>query len=494
MKKGLKKGIWLAILIIVIAMTLVSPLAELDEIWNYNFARNIVDGNLPYKDFNMVVMPFLPNICAIFLSFLGNEMIVMRIVGIILWMAILITIDKILQCLKVAKEFSFGTIIFLIILLSQNFKMEYNFFVLFLTLLIILLELLIRNKPKNNGTKMECMIGILAGIAFCSKQTTGLFLMSCVVLYQILEVRNKKDWKLFFEKIKYRMIGIAIPIIVLILYFTMNHVWNDWFNYCILGVTEFSNHIPYSYLMKKCDSVTKIASIVIPLFLVGRIFYVIHKRKEKEDIEYQNQLILTCFSIVSLSVVYPISDFIHFWIGAIPSIIGMIYCFFIEIRKVKNKQIVENAKKTVDIILVVVIISVLIAYTNLFIQTNTQKNDLNHFDYIPIQEELLNEIHTVMEYIQEQEKEVYILDAEAAVYKIPMNQYDKNYDMLLKGNLGQKGEEKIIQELEEKSNIVVLLKKENARNNWQNSKKIREYVLQNMKKVEEIEEFDSYEK
>ena len=40
----------------------------------------------------------------------------------------------------------------------------------------------------------------------------------------------------------------------------------------------------------------------------------------------------------------------------------------------------------------------------------------------------------------EQEKEnkkVYILDAEAAIYMIPINNYNKDYDMFLKGNIGK---------------------------------------------------------
>ena len=38
--------------------------------------------------------------------------------------------------------------------------------------------------------------------------------------------------------------------------------------------------------------------------------------------------------------------------------------------------------------------------------------------------------------------DVKILDASAALYMIPIDKYNKNYDLLLKGNLGKDGEEK----------------------------------------------------
>lgn len=42
------------------ATVLIRNLANLDEIWNFNFARNIANGLIPYKDFNMLQTPLLP--------------------------------------------------------------------------------------------------------------------------------------------------------------------------------------------------------------------------------------------------------------------------------------------------------------------------------------------------------------------------------------------------------------------------------------------------
>lgn len=55
--------------------------SNLDEIWNFNFARNIANGLIPYKDFNMIQTPLLSIICGGFLKIFGQEIIVMRIIA-----------------------------------------------------------------------------------------------------------------------------------------------------------------------------------------------------------------------------------------------------------------------------------------------------------------------------------------------------------------------------------------------------------------------------
>ena len=45
---------------------------NLDEIWNFNFARCIANGLIPYKDFNIIQGPLLPMICGGLLKIFGQ--------------------------------------------------------------------------------------------------------------------------------------------------------------------------------------------------------------------------------------------------------------------------------------------------------------------------------------------------------------------------------------------------------------------------------------
>ena len=77
---------------------------------------------------------------------------------------------------------------------------------------------------------------------------------------------------------------------------------------------------------------------------------------------------------------------------------------------------------------------------------------------------------------------------------IPIDKYNKDYDMFNKGNFGAKGEEGQIEKLENTSHTLVLIMNGNYRRNWQNPEKVREYIIENWTKIGEIRNFDIYEK
>ena len=81
----------------------VQAFSNLDEIWIYNFARCIVDGLLPYRDFSIIITPLFPMISAIFIKIFGNEMVVLRGIEVIEIAAILFMTFKVLKRLNVNK-------------------------------------------------------------------------------------------------------------------------------------------------------------------------------------------------------------------------------------------------------------------------------------------------------------------------------------------------------------------------------------------------------
>ena len=88
---------------------------------------------------------------------------------------------------------------------------------------------------------------------------------------------------------------------------------------------------------------------------------------------------------------------------------------------------------------------------------------------------------------------MYILDAEAALYQIPLDLYYKDYDMFLIGNIGSEGEKGQIEKLEKDNNKIVIIKSDGVSLNWQNPNKVREYIKQNMDYKYSILYFDVYE-
>ena len=119
--------------------------------------------------------------------------------------------------------------------------------------------------------------------------------------------------------------------------------------------------------------------------------------------------------------------------------------------------------------------------------------ELEHFKYLPLDKESISDTKKINEFVLSNDKKVYILDASAVIYMIPINRYNKDFDMFLNGNLGSQGEFGQIEKIKQEKNILILIKNKNYRRNWQNPEKVRDYILNNMNKLGEIGVFDIYE-
>ena len=128
---------FLVLLFVVTPAVLFDGIGDLDEIWNYNTARAISQGLLPYRDVSMITTPLLPIFNSIFLRFFADELLTMRIIAIVLSSCILFVVYKILEKLEVSKVFSVLSIIGIFYLYKDFFCVDYNFFNLLLVLLII---------------------------------------------------------------------------------------------------------------------------------------------------------------------------------------------------------------------------------------------------------------------------------------------------------------------------------------------------------------------
>lgn len=103
------------------------------------------------------------------------------------------------------------------------------------------------------------------------------------------------------------------------------------------------------------------------------------------------------------------------------------------------------------------------------------------------------EIIDVGNFIEDTEKlgkKVYILDATSAIFMIPIDRYNKDFDMFLLGNLGDKNQ--LSQELENEENLVVLIAYSEDLLNWQHPKDITDPIIENWTNVGKVTRFYAY--
>lgn len=498
--------LFIFIAVMVFSIIAINPISNLDEIWNYNTARAITQNLIPYKDISMITTPLLPMITALFLKLIANEVIVSRVLASVLWGGVLFSIFKILKLLIKEENTCLIITALLGLLFRDCYCIDYNILSLMFSLIILYIELKNIDKPHFENNKTDFLIGILAGLTVCTKQSIGAILAIIVVGYKIIFVQNKKEFIEYLKIAFKRIIGILIPIILVLIYLIVTNSLQDFINYAVLGISTFSNKIPYAQLMNNDKKEIQILSRIMPFILLAMavLTIVLRNKKKKENIGNIDNKILTMliYSLSTIIIMYPISDEIHFLIAGTITFIGLAYILYLLGITIYNKINLQSKKKIYKItsLMISIIAIAFIAVRgieNITEYTKQEKNEtIEHYKNIQISEYLQERINEIDNFILEQEKEnkkVYILDAEAAIYMIPINNYNKDYDMFLKGNIGKDGQEGQIQKIKQKeTNEIILIRKRNLQSNWQTPTDVIDYVRENLEFTGEVSIYEVY--
>ena len=498
--------LFIFIAVMVFSIIAINPISNLDEIWNYNTARAITQNLIPYKDISMITTPLLPMITALFLKLIANEVIVSRVLASVLWGGVLFSIFKILKLLIKEENTCLIITALLGLLFRDCYCIDYNILSLMFSLVILYIELKNIDKPHFENNKTDFLIGILAGLTVCTKQSIGAILAIIVVGYKIIFVQNKREFIEYLKTAFKRIIGILIPMILVFIYLITTNSLQDFINYAVLGISTFSNKIPYAQLMNNDKKEIQILSRIMPFILLAMavLTIVLQNKKKKENIGNTDNKILTIliYSLSTIIIMYPISDEIHFLIASTITFIGLAYILYLLGIAIYNKINLQSKKKIYKItsLLISIILIAFIAVRgieNITEYIKQEKNEtIEHYKNIQISEYLQERINEIDNFILEQEKEnkkVYILDAEAAIYMIPINNYNKDYDMFLKGNIGKDGQEGQIQKIKQKeTNEIILIRKRNLQSNWQTPTDVVDYVRENLEFMGEVSIYEVY--
>ena len=498
--------LFIFIAVMVFSIIAINPISNLDEIWNYNTARAITQNLIPYKDISMITTPLLPMITALFLKLIANEVIVSRVLASVLWGGVLFSIFKILELLIKEENTCLIITALLGLLFRDCYCIDYNILSLMFSLIILYIELKNIDKPHFENNKNDFLIGILAGLTVCTKQSIGAILAIIVVGYKIIFVQNKREFIEYLKTAFKRIIGILIPMILVCIYLIATNSLQDFINYAVLGISTFSNKIPYAQLMNNDKKEIQTLSRIMPFILLAMavLTIVLQNKKKKENIGNTDNKILTIliYSLSTIIIMYPISDEIHFLIASTITFIGLAYILYLLGITIYNKINLQSKKKIYKItsLMISIIAIAFIAVRgieNITEYTKQEKNEtIEHYKNIQISKYLQERINEIDNFILEQEKEnkkVYILDAEAAIYMIPINNYNKDYDMFLKGNIGKDGQEGQIQKIKQKeTNEIILIRKRNLQSNWQTPTEVVNYVRENLEFMGEVSIYEVY--
>ena len=450
-----------------------------DEVWNFQNIYKIYNGYKIYVDANVITTPIFHFIGDLVFKIFGANFFVFRMYSLVIYTIFFVGIYKLFKCLKIDKKNAF---FLLIIFFALQYDLvissaNYNSFAIMLLVFAVLVVI-----NRENIKHYVLIESILITLIFLIKQNIGVYYLIGLILYTIL---NKKELKNTIKIIG--ITGIFGIIFVLILYF--NNLLDGFISYAILGIKEFS---------KENKSVGYFAIYATFIAIINGLLLIytnsndkFKKRKERKNINN-----IACFAYPLLGMTYPIFNISHIKFALS---IQYVLLFYILYFLVKGSKIEKNKiKKYIIFILEIFIIGYYsissITYTIKYFRIilNDEYNYNEPYFGTIFNDETKEKIKDITEYMQSCDNEVVCISTDAGLYMIPLKQNNKEFDMLLLGNLGKDGEKGVIEKIKGfKGKKIILMNKE--KNSWQESDKIIEFVKNNFTKIGEIEDILIYE-
>ena len=348
------------------------------------------------------------------------------------------------------------------------FIYNYNY----LTALFLLIVLLLEMKAEE-GPRKHIAVGLLVGCALVNKQNTGLFIWLANV---IICWRGFTKGHICKRDALLRVAASILPILVYFIYMVWAGILPDFIEYAVLGIATFSHR--YTPLQLLQDDVLFGPCFLLIIVMLGMMGI----KSIREDLPHF-QFSAFLFSMAWTSVMYPLADASHVILVFIPLIPAFLSCF--QLRSPKFKQIIYGIA-----VVVCMVFSVYIVDWAAGIQFHV--SDLPNYSGVLFAEQYERQVKSVGAYIDEKEAEGYrvlIADKSAAAYMIPQDKYEKNWDMLLVGNLGLSTVQKL---LETDQPTIYLVYRENPTYGLQDHYELIDYIRENYTILETVDVFDAY--
>lgn len=313
---------------------------------------------------------------------------------------------------------------------------SYNLFCLFWLFLILYL---IHEKKDRS-----ILIGFLISLLFLTKQSIGICVFCVYFIYSKHKLKS--------------MICFAIPIFLLCIYLIYHQAFYSFINYCFFGLFDFGEKNS-----QICSYTLLIFEILIIIYLIYRLIKSHFKDKE------------TFYVLAFQVAVYPIVDMYHFLVGFAPVV-------YLVIQNLK----IMNWGCLFLLFLTICVFS--------------YKEDEIHMDhdYLYLRRVAFDfsEIEEVYYKYLEGSTYQFLLFYNTYSLKLHMNIPITKYDFMIDGNMGYRGYEKYIAEIEKmcSAETCVFFVDEDIRDadDTQFSREVFDYVVNNYSKIEEYCYFSVY--
>lgn len=423
------------------ALIFFSQLNCYDAVWNYGFSYAFSKGEIPFKDFNMITPGLYNFVMSLGLHISHNNL------TFLIEQSLLITLTFFIVY-KMYGKMAWLFLFFMAFPSFYAFTPTYNFFLMFLTILLIYLE-----KEEAN----DYLIGIVLALCILTKHTVGIFLIIPSFIFYF------KDKSKLFR----RFIGCLIPGVIYIVYLLIIGSFKYFFDLCVLGLFDFAS--------KNGEFIVGYVVLTFILLFLN-ILYVIFNRKD----------IMGYYLLCFFSVMIPIFSYYHFSVY-------LAICSLLLLSILKKKKISDKYICFLGIVLVS-----MVSIFNLFLSDGEYFLHIHNFDYLYVNKESRDAFNKLNKlYLKySDEYNVNVLSSKGVLVKI-INEEKLDYYMVpLNGNFGYNGTIKMINKVKNESENYYIVDmneyRERKAYGGQFATDLCDYIIDNSQLVEETKNYNVY--
>ncbi|MEE0015232.1 MAG: hypothetical protein UE699_06075 [Bacilli bacterium] len=409
-----------------------------ESVWNYGFSYAFAIGEIPYVEFNMIIPGFYNFIMSLGLHISHNNLVFL------IEQSILITLTFLIVYKMYGKK-AWIFLFFMSLLGFFAFCPTYNFFLMFLTILIIYLE-----KEKSS----DYLIGFLLGLCILTKHTVGVFLIIPSFIFYF------KDKKKLFK----RFIGCLVPCVIFVIYLLIIGAFKEFFDLCILGLFDFAS--------KNSELIIEYVVFSI-ILLVLTIVYIVFNKKD----------VLGYYLVSYFSVMIPIFSYYHF----------SLYLAICSLMLLSTLKLSDRYLATLGISFTMIIFSFYI-----ILNINGEFLSVHNFNYVHSLAgnknnfEYLNKLY--LKYSKQSNTNV--LSSKSVWIKVSNEEKLNYFTIINRGNFGYNGTKKMIDKVNKETPTYYIIDmpeyERTKKYTGQFDVELCDYIINNSKLVEKTGNYEVY--
>ena len=429
-------------------------LDNIDEIWNFTFASQMAQGQLPYRDFNLLQTPLSCLVNSLLLRAFGRQLIVIRAAGAVLFAASASLMVPISRRIGGGRRLSLIPGMALIMIFYWNIFLEYSGLIIFFTLLLIFSDLEMGADSRKRTAARYFLTGMIAGAAILSKQTYGVFIAAaCLITAGLYGMETPQNGagkagepggdsagtcrgRKVLSAVLWRLGGIALPCLCLLAYLLGTGTFTDFYDMAVAGIASFSVRLSWTAFLQT-GAGPAAAGILCPGLCLAALFLGLRRRSRREGVGILNTLLYTLFSLINL---YPLCNDYHLFTAFASSLVLLAPLLgLLTVRQAEGRR---RRTETVSTALLAAGACIFLAAAlpiHLYRTGHRLLEGVPHLAGIHTDEKRREELvmtSALIKQAREEGREFYILDNFACLYFLPHDIYHKNLDMFLYGNLG----------------------------------------------------------